>query len=428
MISNATLFTGLQTDLAGNRIAELARNFGSPLRVYDIATIARNLDEASVFETVRYSFNACASLAILDRIRRRGAVASVSNAGEIRRALAAGFTPSRGGSGGETHGICYASDIFDRPSLDLVVESGLHVCCGAADMIDQLGQRQPGAEISLSIHPGVGDESESHLDSDLVPFSAGIRYEQVEDCLFKADQYGITITGLHMLIRSDANMDEVDQVCEAMKHTVSVVGRTVTRIGIKGEPPRHSSRDGAFDSIASFHRSWDLARLEIAELVGHKVDLEINLGRYAIAESISVIAEVRAVKKIGDMRYYLVEAGVGDLLLNAKDSSDFKVAICPRDGANHERPEVDAIVCGSATHSTNLAVLPNNPLAASRRLPIALVGDYVVISGLGTCGFAQSRNVHDARPMEIMIDQGKAEVIRARETYDDLVRGEVIPD
>src|SRR5205085_9029309 len=99
----------------------------------------------------RYAQKACSNIAVLDLIRREGALVDATSAGEVHRALAAGY-PARG----TPSPIVYTADIFDRDSLDLVVEQGVHVNCGSADMIDQLAARTGKRDITLRINPGFG--------------------------------------------------------------------------------------------------------------------------------------------------------------------------------------------------------------------------------------------------------------------------------
>ena len=71
-------------------------------------------------------------------MRRQGVLVEAVSAGEVQRALAAGYTPL-----GDPPPIIYTADIFDREALELVVRLGLHVNCGSPDMIDQLGKPPP---------------------------------------------------------------------------------------------------------------------------------------------------------------------------------------------------------------------------------------------------------------------------------------------
>src|SRR4051812_44957401 len=99
-------------EIAGISIPDLATEFGTPLYVYDAAVIERRIDDLRAFDVIRYAQKACSNIAILDFVRRRGVVIDAVSAGEIQRALAAGFLPT-----GDPPGIVYTADIFDHESL-----------------------------------------------------------------------------------------------------------------------------------------------------------------------------------------------------------------------------------------------------------------------------------------------------------------------
>ena len=130
-----------RTEIAGVSVMELARRFGTPTFVYDAAMIRRRIADLAAFDVVRYAQKACSNLAILDLVRREGVLVDAVSAGEIRRALAAGYAPA-----GDPPPIVYTADIFDAESLDLCVEQNIHVNCGSPDMIDQFGGRAAGRQ------------------------------------------------------------------------------------------------------------------------------------------------------------------------------------------------------------------------------------------------------------------------------------------
>ncbi|HEY1785530.1 MAG TPA: diaminopimelate decarboxylase, partial [Pirellulales bacterium] len=144
-------FETRRSEIAGLPVRQLAEKFGTPLYVYDAAQIIQRIEDLRQFDGIRYAQKACSNLAILDLIRRHGVLVDAVSAGEIGRALAAGFVPT-----GDPPPIVYTADIFDRETLDLVVQHGLHVNCGSPDMIDQLGERAPGSHITLRLNPGFG--------------------------------------------------------------------------------------------------------------------------------------------------------------------------------------------------------------------------------------------------------------------------------
>ncbi len=144
-------FSPIRTAIAGMPVVEIARKFGTPTYVYDAAKIVERLADLAAFDTVRYAQKACSNLAVIDLIRRHGGLVDTVSAAEIRRALAAGYSPE-----GSPPPIVYTADIFDAEALDLVVEKNIHVNCGSPDMIDQYGSRAPGRQITLRINPGFG--------------------------------------------------------------------------------------------------------------------------------------------------------------------------------------------------------------------------------------------------------------------------------
>lgn len=424
MIAAAPIFSTRQTHFAGLEIAPLARKYGTPLYLYDAEMLRRRVADLASFDVVRYAQKACSNIAILDRVRRAGAVVDAVSAGEIRRALAAGFQTH-----GDVPGIVYTADIFDRESLDLVVELGVHVNCGSPDMIDQLGERRPGADVTLRINPGFGHGHSQKTNTGGEQSKHGIWHEQVDECLLRADRHGVTVTGVHMHIGSGTDLEHLSQVCQAMERTVATIGRTVTTISSGGGLPVPYKSEDSFIDLDKYYQLWDESRHRIAKLLGHPVRLEIEPGRYLVAEAGCLVAEVRTVKQMGANRFFLLDAGFNDLARPAMYGSHHPIALCTRDGSTHDRPEVDAIVGGPLCESGDIFTQAEGGFVCSRRLPIAHIGDYLVLGNAGAYGFAMSSNYNSkTRAAEVLIEDGQAKLIRARETFADLIRGEMIPD
>ena len=142
---------GIRHDIAGVPVAEIARDFGTPTYVYDAAAITARLAELRAFDVVRYAQKANSNLALLDLVRRSGALVDAVSAGEIHRALAAGYATQ-----GDPPPIVYTADVFDRESLEVIMEYGIPVNCGSLDMIAQYGERVSGGELTLRVNPGFG--------------------------------------------------------------------------------------------------------------------------------------------------------------------------------------------------------------------------------------------------------------------------------
>ena len=173
-------FPTSRQDIGGISIADLATQFSTPTFVYDAAVIVERIEDLKAFDLVRYAQKACSNIAILDLARRQSVVVDAVSAGEIHRALAAGYQGGTNADG--VHEIVYTADIFDADALELVIEHDIHVNCGSPDMIDQLGARKSGAEITLRLNPGFGHGHSQKTNTGGQQSKHGIWYEQIVEC------------------------------------------------------------------------------------------------------------------------------------------------------------------------------------------------------------------------------------------------------
>ncbi|MEO1617086.1 MAG: diaminopimelate decarboxylase [Planctomycetota bacterium] len=424
MVTFATpIFPLSRTEIAGTKVVDLVKEFGTPVYVYEWETIAQRVEDLEKFDVIRFAQKACSNIAILNRLQRKGVVVDAVSSGEIRRAMAAGF------SSGD-HEIVYTADIFEPAALELVLEHNLHVNCGSPDMISQLGERRPGSNVTLRINPGFGHGHSQKTNTGGEQSKHGIWHSQIDECLRRADQFGVTVTGLHMHIGSGTDLEHLSEVCSAMEQAADAVGRTVTTISAGGGLPVPYTEQETYVDIAKYFELWDASRHRLAEKFGHAIKLEIEPGRFLSAESGSLIAEVRSVKKMGDNLFFLLDAGFNDLARPVMYGAHHPISVCGSDGHGVEdREQVDAIVGGPLCESGDIFTQREGGFVDSRRLPMCRVGDYVILENAGAYGFVMSSNYNGKlRAPEVLIEDGTPKLIRARETFDDLIRGEVIPD
>jgi diaminopimelate decarboxylase len=421
-MQTATEFPIVRNEIAGFSALDLAKKFGTPAYFYDASTMLRRVEDLRAFDVIRYAQKACSNIAILDRMRRWGVTVDAVSAGEIRRAMAAGYVAH-----GHPHPIVFTADIFDQEALDLVAEHGIHVNCGSPDMIEQLGKRVPGANITLRINPGFGHGHSRKTNTGGSASKHGIWFSQVDDCLRLADLYGITVTGIHMHIGSGTDMEHLSQVCGAMERIVNEVGRTVTSISAGGGLPVPYREGQAYVDLGAYFELWDGTRNRLSEKLGHRLELEIEPGRYLSAESGYLLTEVRAVKRMGENLFYVVDAGFNDLARPILYGAYHPIALCPQGDAG-DRPEVEAVVGGPLCESGDIFTQEEGGFVTPRRLPLAKVGDLLVIGVAGAYGFVMASNYNSKlRAAEVLLEDGQTKLIRRRETFADLIACEQIP-
>lgn len=413
-----TQFSTRRSEIAGVSIVELADKFGTPAYVYNLNTILERVNDLKAFDTIRYAQKACSNIAILDRLRRAGVLVDAVSAGEIGRALRAGYQPSQ---------IVYTADVFDRDALDLVVKHNISVNVGSPEMIDQLGRVAPGRNITLRINPGFGHGHSQKTNTGGPQSKHGIWHEQIDDCLLRADRNSLVVTGMHMHIGSGTDLEHLSQVCGAMEQACLKVGRTVTTISSGGGLPVPYRATQTYVDLEQYYALWDATRQRLQDAFGHDIHLEIEPGRYLVAESGFLVAEICAVKTMGENLFYMLDAGFCDLARPILYGAYHPISICHRDN-NVSEKEVEAVVAGPLCESGDIFTQEEGGFVSRRSLPIAQRGDLLILEVAGAYGFAMSSNYNSRfRAPEVLIENGTPKIIRERETLDDLLSRETIP-
>jgi diaminopimelate decarboxylase len=421
-------FATHRTHIAGVSVPELARRFGTPSYIYDAGKIVERVNDLKQFEVVRFAQKACSNIAILDLVRRHGVLVDSVSAGEIRRALAAGYTPHPARHG-DPHPIVYTADIFDRESLALVVEQDIHCNCGSPDMIDQLGEAAPGREITLRINPGFGHGHSQKTNTGGEQSKHGIWHEQLADALRRADHHGLTVAGLHLHIGSGTDLEHLSQVCGAMERLAREVGRSLTTISAGGGLPVPYRAEQNYVDVDVYYKLWDASRKRLEDAFGHPLTLELEPGRYLVAESGYLVTEIRAIKKMGGNTFYVVDAGFNNLARPILYGAYHPMSICPADGSSAaDRATSDVVIGGPLCESGDIFTQEEGGFVATRKLPTANIGDFLVIEVAGAYGSVMASN-YNSKPLaaEVLVADNKAELIRTRQTFEDLIRGERIP-
>ncbi|MCP3983232.1 MAG: diaminopimelate decarboxylase [bacterium] len=411
----------LRREIAGVPVADLARDFGTPTYVYDAAGIADRIAELAPFDVIRYAQKANSNLAVLDLCRRHGVLVDAVSAGEIHRALAAGYQP-----GGDPPAIVYTSDIFDREALDLVVQHQIPVNCGSPDMLDQYGERVPGGEVTLRINPGFGHGHSRKTNTGGEHSKHGIWHEALDAALERAASHRLTVSGLHMHIGSGADLEHLALVAGAMEKFARHAGASVRMISAGGGlPVPYRSGDPRMD-VSAYFELWDAARKRLEAEFGHPVRIEIEPGRFLVAEAGFLVSEIRAIKQTGTNCFYLVDAGFNVLARPAMYGAYHPMSVVP--GDDTARAMKDVVVGGPLCESGDIFTQEEGGFVRHENLPEARVGEYLVVEVAGAYGFVMASNYNSKpQPAEVMIVKGKAHLARARQSAEDLLRGERLP-
>lgn len=419
----ATRFSPIRTEIAGIAVEQLARDFGTPTYVYDAAKIVERIEDLRAFDNIRYAQKACSNIAILDLMRRHGVLVDAVSAGEIRRAIAAGYSTA-----GDPPPIVYTADIFDRDAMELVVAHGIPVNCGSPDMIEQLGREAPGREITLRLNPGFGHGHSQKTNTGGEQSKHGIWHTELAECLRSADHHGLGVTGLHMHIGSGTDLEHLAQVCGALEKAALEVGRSLTSISAGGGLPIPYREGEGYVDLPAYFALWDATRKRLEDAFGHKLRLEIEPGRYLVAESGFLVAQICAIKRMGSNTFYLLDAGFNNLARPILYGAYHPMSIVPSGSGGPTRQMHEVVVGGPLCESGDIFTQESGGFVCARSLPVAEVGEYLVLECAGAYGFVMGSN-YNSKPLaaEVLIQDGRSHLIRRRQSFEDLIAGESIP-
>lgn len=400
-------------------LTQLAQTHGTPLWAYDAALIRQRISELRQFDTIRFAQKACSNTHILRLMREQGVLVDSVSLGEVERALHAGFT-----LGGEPSEIVFTADVLDRITLKRVVELGVPVNAGSIDMLHQLGAASNGHRVWLRINPGFGHGHSQKTNTGGEHSKHGIWHADLPLALDAIRRNGLHLVGIHMHIGSGVDYAHLAHVCDAMVDLVTGMQHDIEAISAGGGLSIPYREGEARIDAAHYFSLWDAARQRIAAHLGHAVKLEIEPGRYLVAESGVLVSEVRAVKDMGANHFVLVDAGFNELVRPAMYGGYHGINVIAGAGntALEARPLLACVVAGPLCESGDVFTQDQGGVVTHRDLRAPEVGDLLVFHDTGAYGASMSSN-YNSRPLcaEVLVDGAQARLIRRRQTIQELL-------
>lgn len=406
------------TDLNAANLLRLPAEFGCPVWAYDAQIIRQQIAMLAQFEVVRFAQKACSNIHILRLMREQGVKVDSVSLGEIERALAAGYDPLN-----HPDDIVFTADLIDEATIARVSELNIAVNAGSVDMLAQLGAVSPGHRVWLRVNPGFGHGHSQKTNTGGENSKHGIWHSDLPAALAVMQRYGLRLVGIHMHIGSGVDYGHLEQVCGAMVRQVVDFGQDLEAISAGGGlsiPYRYGEEAINTDH---YYGLWNAAREQVAKHLGHPVKLEIEPGRFLVAESGVLVAQVRSVKSMGSRRFVLIDAGFNDLMRPAMYGSYHHISALAGDGRSLDaEPAVECVVAGPLCESGDVFTQLEGGTVETRSLPPVVPGDYLVLHDTGAYGASMSSN-YNSRPLlpEVLFDGGKARLIRRRQTIQELL-------
>ena len=401
---------------AESRVADLVAEFGSPLYVYDAGVIEaayRRIESAFAGADLllAYSVKANSNLEILKRLRALGAGADIVSQGELHRCLAAGFSPSD---------VVFAGVGKTEVEMEAALEVGiLAFNVESAEELQALGRvaERLGrtAPVALRVNPGiVADTPHEYTRTGDGASKFGIPVDRILDLYrWAADQPSLEVRGIDVHIGS--------QILDPEPYTRALAQVLDLAAEVRGEGIDLDFVDLGGGFGVGYEGEDGLSVEGLAAIVVPRVAetglrLILEPGRFIVGQAGILVTKVLYVKHSGSKTFVVTDGGMTELIRPSHYQGFHRIEpVISREEAAREVVDVVGPICETGDF-----------LARDRVLQMPAQGDLLAVQTAGAYGFVMASNYNSRRrPAEVVVNGAEVTLARRRETFDDLLRGEI---
>jgi diaminopimelate decarboxylase len=413
--------------LTDENTRRIARQFGTPVFVYDQGILESQSRQVLGFSnafglTVRYAMKACPTRAVLKVVTNAGLQIDASSGHEVERAFLAGIPAA--------NIQLTAQQLPDN--LKALVEKGMLFNACSIAQIDAFGLLFPNRELSIRVNPGLGSGHSNRTNVGGPSAGFGIWHEHLDEAVAAGSRYGLRFTRLHTHIGSGSDprvwqrvaLMALDTCARLPEVKVLSLGGGFKVGRMPGEQTTDMQEIGllvaeAFRSFAGRH--------------GRQLHLEIEPGTYLVASAGALIARVIDIVDTGRKGYQFikVDAGMTEILRPSLYGAQHPIRVVSATSDPLPGQELYVVVGHCCESGDVLTPSPGNPEALDpRTLPKARIGDLLVVGGAGAyCSAMAAKNYNSfpEAPEVMILPDGSIELIRKRQTLDQVLQNEVTP-
>jgi len=398
-------------------VQKIADEIGTPFYLYSYATLTRHFNAFSeAFENMRklicFSAKANTNLAILKLFANAGCGLDIVSGGELFRGIQAGFTPDR---------IVYSGVGKRVDEIDYALKSGILMF--NLESLDELklinqraGQLKQLARIAIRVNPDVDPKTHPYISTGLKKNKFGIdTATALEGYRLASSLENIEVIGIDCHIGSQITAAEPFE--DALKSIKNLIRQIKAELGIQIKFVDMGGGLGITYGNETPPSLKEYASAFLENLAGMDLTLILEPGRVLVGNAGILVTRV-LYKKAGKAKnFIIVDAGMNDLLRPTLYNAFHAIEPVMRTDA----PFIVADVVGPICESGDF-------LAVDRNLTEVKADDLLAVMSTGAYGFVMSSNYCSRlRVAEVMVKNDQYHVVRRRETYEDLVKGESIP-
>jgi diaminopimelate decarboxylase len=388
-----------------------AKEFGSPLYVYDSEKIISQYNRlTSAFRNVpnlrlNYAVKALSNIAVLKLMNMLGAGLDTVSIQEVKLGLMAGCKPEK---------IIYTPNGVSLTEIEEVAALGVQINIDNLSILEQFGSRHPDVPVCIRINPHVMAGGNSNISVGHIDSKFGISIHQMPHILRIVENTQMKVNGIHMHTGSDILDIEVFLYASEILFDAAKNFDQLEFIDF-GSGFKVPYKEGDIETnVEELGKKLSKRFNEFSEEYGRKLTLCFEPGKYLVSEAGFFLASVNVVKQTTSTVFAGIDTGFNHLIRPMLYGSNHQITNISNPKGRERFYSVVGYICETDTFASN------------RRISEITEGDVLCFHNAGAYCFTMASNYNSRyRPAEVLWYEGKAHLIRKRETFDDLIRNQV---
>lgn len=397
--------------IQGVDLEKLTGEFGSPLYVYDAEKIeSQFLKLTSAFQgvkmRVKYATKSLSNISILKLLRKMGAELDCVSIQEVQLGLTAGFTPNQ---------ILYTPNCVSFSEIKEAVAAGVMINLDNISILEQFGNEYHGTvPVCIRLNPHIMAGGNKKISTGHADSKFGISIYQLQHIVRVVNTYGLNVTGLHMHTGSDILDAEVFLRAADILFDAAKQFKTLEFIDFgSGFKVGYKEADIVTD-IAELGIKLSAAFKAFCTEYGKELEMWFEPGKYLVSESGYLLTKTNVVKTTPATVFVGVDSGMNHLIRPMMYDAYHEIVNLSNPGGTKRIYTVVGYICETDTFGLD------------RKLTEVKEGDVIAFKNAGAYSFSMSSNYNSRlRPAEVLIHKGQAQLIRQRETFDDIMRNQI---
>jgi diaminopimelate decarboxylase len=392
----------------------LAQEFGSPLYVYDAAIIERQYNRLSKafskIEKLRinYAMKALSNVSILKLLKSLGSGADTVSLQEVQLALHAGFAPDK---------IIFTPNGVSFEEIEEVAHLGVQINIDNLSVLEHFGQKYPKIPVCIRINPHVMAGGNQNISVGHIDSKFGISVHQMPHLLRIVENTKMHINGIHMHTGSDILDIEVFLYAAEILFEAAKNFKTLDFLDFGSGFKVPYKKDDIETDIEELGKKLSKRFLAFEKEYGRDLTLAFEPGKFLVSEAGFFLAKVNVVKQTTSTVFAGIDTGFNHLIRPMFYGSQHVIENISNPKGKERFYTVVGYICETDTFANN------------RRIGEIKEGDILSFKNAGAYCFSMASNYNSRlKPAEVLFKDGKGHLIRERETFDDILKNQIVLD